>query len=227
MNKMKLKSAFGLVEVIISSTIIMIILGSIIFLSRNIISNAQFSAERFQALQIAQRDIEKIRQRRDSNYIDENPGSKWNSFSSIADGFAPPLTGTNNFYVLVTDGDINYIDPISSANNDNVEKWSKAAKTYNNQTYFRRVSFKSISGVANTLLGKPQIQFSGAVHDPFPAYVVTVEVLWFDRQGFKYDPVTGKPIYDKDVAPGEQAYDFDKLKKVTIAEIITDNRSGY
>lgn len=201
MQKLKLKSAFGLVEVIISSTIIMIILGAIIFLSRNIISNAQFSAERFQALQIAQRDIEKIRQIRDTNYIDEDPNSKWNSFLS---GNAVPTSG--NFYAIwpTSSGTTSYLKPISEP--EKVESYPEASNIYNNQRYFRRVKIEDISG---SLLNYPEIKPS-----PFkiPAYVVTVEVFWFDKQII--DKLTDVPT-------------LDKIKKVTIAEIITDNRSGY
>jgi type II secretory pathway pseudopilin PulG len=85
----KFKKGFGLLEVLLAGVIIITVLGALVFLAKNTINNTTYNQQRTEALFLAQQGIEMVRQIRDSNYIDGNSNTEWNTFISS------PLTGSD------------------------------------------------------------------------------------------------------------------------------------
>lgn len=73
------KKGFGLLEVAISGAIITIILSSLVVLGRSSLTSSEVAAERSEATYLAQKGIETVRQIRDTNWIDKNANTDWNS----------------------------------------------------------------------------------------------------------------------------------------------------
>lgn len=199
--KVEYKRGFGIVEVIIASTIIIIILAALVFMSRSILDNAQYSSSRFQALSFAQGEIEKIRQKRDTNYLDGNPNTKWYSFLESSPNLMDDAA-LEKFYNVDPQNPTFLLREIS--NPDSILEYS--FRTYNDKRYYPRVKFAKIVDTNKGLLSEPSIIEDATL----PAYKVTVEVLWFEKQEF-----TG-------ATPN-----INSMNKVSLSEIITDNRPGY
>lgn len=85
----KFSPGFGILEVLISGTIIIIILGALVTIARSALTNAKYMQERAQAISLAAEAIETVRQIRDSNYIDQNSASKWNTVIGNASILSP------------------------------------------------------------------------------------------------------------------------------------------
>lgn len=73
------KKGFGLLEVAISGTIITIIMASLVVLGRSSLNSTEAAKERSTATYLAQDAIEKVRQMRDTNWIDGLSGTGWDS----------------------------------------------------------------------------------------------------------------------------------------------------
>jgi hypothetical protein len=78
--KNKFKKAFGIVEVLIASTIIIVIVFTLTAAANSAMNLSDKMQERAQATQYAQEAIEIVRQMRDSNWIDGNGSTDWNYF---------------------------------------------------------------------------------------------------------------------------------------------------
>ncbi|MFA7244432.1 MAG: hypothetical protein WC080_04045 [Patescibacteria group bacterium] len=78
---------FGLLEVLLAGVIIITMLGALVVLGKTVLNNLSLTKQRAQATFLAQQGIEMLRQIRDTNYIDNDPSTKWNSFvlENIAD----------------------------------------------------------------------------------------------------------------------------------------------
>lgn len=87
-NKSK---AFGLLEVLISGTIILIVLGALIFAGRSAMANSEYTQERAAALYLAQQGIEQVRQIRDTNWIDGDSNTQWDSIIWDGTKYTTPL----------------------------------------------------------------------------------------------------------------------------------------
>lgn len=100
------QKAFGIVEVLIASSIIVVILASLVGMGQLALSNSVRMQERAQATRLAQEGIEIVRQIRDTNWVDGNSVSEWNSWQH-----------TNNTpnWSSASDGD--YIVSFDSQNN--------------------------------------------------------------------------------------------------------------
>jgi len=89
------KKGFGLLEVLISAVIIIIILSALITIGRASMNNNEYLAERAQAIYLAQESIEMVGQIRDTNWIDGDSDSKWNTLaynSATSSFFIPDST---------------------------------------------------------------------------------------------------------------------------------------
>lgn len=78
-SKNRYKKGFGLMEVLISAVIIIIILSALVTIGRMALSNNEYLAERAQAIYLAQEGLEMTRQIRDTNWIDGDNSTKWNT----------------------------------------------------------------------------------------------------------------------------------------------------
>lgn len=75
----KYKKGFGLLEVAISGAIITIILSSLVVLGRSSLTSSEVAAERSEATYMAQAALETVRQIRDTNWIDADPATSWDT----------------------------------------------------------------------------------------------------------------------------------------------------
>jgi len=76
-NNNESESGFGLLEVIIASGVLIMVITSSVALSRMAIRSNVVSLERVQAYNLAQEGIEKVRQVRDTNWVDKDPVTDW------------------------------------------------------------------------------------------------------------------------------------------------------
>lgn len=72
-KQMKQKNGFGLLEVMFATAIFIVVVGSMVTLSRLSLRNAVLATHRAQAFNLAQDGLEVIRQMRDTNWIDGIP----------------------------------------------------------------------------------------------------------------------------------------------------------
>ena len=73
------RKGFGLLEVLLSAVIIIIILAALVTIGRAALNNNENLIERSQATYFAQEGIEMVRQIRDTNWIDGDNTSKWDT----------------------------------------------------------------------------------------------------------------------------------------------------
>lgn len=78
------KSGFGLIEVVIASGILVLIAGGSLALSKTVLNGTIKLSDRTAASYLAVESIELVEEIRDTNYIDENPATVWNS--GLGDG---------------------------------------------------------------------------------------------------------------------------------------------
>jgi type II secretory pathway pseudopilin PulG len=95
------KNGFGIIEVLLAGVIIITMLGALVVLGKTVISNLTNTAQRSQATFLAQQGIEIVRQIRDSNYIDQDNTTQWNSLITDSSGsYHPPSFGSGDIYVI-------------------------------------------------------------------------------------------------------------------------------
>ena len=75
----KHKKGFGILEVLLAGIVIVIVLGSLVFLARNTLNSSIYLSQKAQATFLAQEGIEIVRNIRDSNYIDSNNKTQWDT----------------------------------------------------------------------------------------------------------------------------------------------------
>lgn len=166
------KKGFGILEVLLASVIIIIILGALVFLVRGILNKTTYYQERLQATMLAQDGIEKVRQIRDTNYIDANPATEWSSF----------VLNTSNIFikpVLYSGNPLNiyYSSYVTSINRIGLTT-TTSAEDVGGTKFTRQIFFES----PNELMTHPT-EGNGANHDFIEninnnAYRVTSRVTW-------------------------------------------------
>lgn len=78
----KKSNGFGILEVLMAGVVLIIVLGALVMLARTAIKNSQYMQERAQATNLASEGIEIVRQIRDSNLIDGNSLTGWNTMEN-------------------------------------------------------------------------------------------------------------------------------------------------
>ena len=86
--------AFGLIETLIACAILIIITGALLALNVVITNGVLFSKQRAQAYNLAQEGIESVKQIRNTNYLDGDSRTNWNSLVCKQD--ATPLIQAPN-----------------------------------------------------------------------------------------------------------------------------------
>lgn len=97
---------FGLIEVLIASTIIVMTISSLTFVARGALTSTDRTQDRIQAANLAAEGIEIVRTIRDTNWIDQNPATGWGNW--VGSGFSLVTVGSsykiyyssNRFYLL-------------------------------------------------------------------------------------------------------------------------------
>ncbi len=95
------RSGFGLLEVLLSTAIFIVVVGSLVSLSRLSIRNAALSSHRAQALNLAQDALETARQMRDTTWVDplnRAPSGAiyddWRTYPACSGGYTTITLGT-------------------------------------------------------------------------------------------------------------------------------------
>ncbi len=89
----KHKKGFGILEVLLAGIVIVIVLGSLVFLARNTLNSSIYLSQKAQATFLAQEGIEIVRNIRDSNYIDSNNKTQWDTLLIDNSGDAKQYVG--------------------------------------------------------------------------------------------------------------------------------------
>ncbi len=113
MNNKNKKSGFGLVEVLIASTIIIVVISSFTFVARGTLAATGRTQDRIQAANLAAEGIEIVRSIRDTNWIDQGTTTGWGNW--VGSSFVPitsgstykigPVTATRFYLVIAPAGE--------------------------------------------------------------------------------------------------------------------------
>ncbi|PIS07831.1 hypothetical protein COT78_01170 [Candidatus Berkelbacteria bacterium CG10_big_fil_rev_8_21_14_0_10_43_13] len=106
------KKAFGLVEVLLASTIIITVISSFVFVSQGVLTATGRTADRIQAASLAAEGIEMVRQIRDTSWIDQKNTTTWGKwvwsiFSETpnpAKFYDPNFSSGKYFLITTTNG---------------------------------------------------------------------------------------------------------------------------
>lgn len=115
----KYSPAFGLIEVLISITIIAIIMAALVGIARMVLTNTVQTQEKSQAVRLAQEGIEIVRQVRDTGWIDRDNTTEWDTwvynsgtwsasngdFEIAFNSTVPTDSSYNRYYLQSTSGD--------------------------------------------------------------------------------------------------------------------------
>ncbi|MEI6499026.1 MAG: hypothetical protein WCO23_03615 [bacterium] len=107
------KSGFGIIEVLISSSIIISVLGALVFAGRTSYQNSLYIEDKNEAMALAQEGIEITRQIRDTNWLDASINTHWNDLVMTGNGeYSAILADKNQKYGIVqarlSDGSLRY-----------------------------------------------------------------------------------------------------------------------
>lgn len=168
-KKSKFSKGFGILEVLISSAIIIVVLGTLVFIAQSSLTNAAYMQERAQAVSLAAEAIETVRQNRDSNYIDLDSTTKWNTVGSGSNADVFSLLSspsTNNVFYIPFD----FISRRLRLNNS-----LTLPINIDGVNYTRKIMFYDLSKVGSSeLMTKPVITTDNSKN----GFLVSVQVTW-------------------------------------------------
>ena len=93
------KKGFGLLEVLLAGLIIIMMLSALVIVARAAIQNSIYLQQRSQATFLAQEGMEIVRQIRDTNYVDGDNKTKWNTLTKN-NYRTPPDVGEDDEYYI-------------------------------------------------------------------------------------------------------------------------------
>lgn len=155
---------------LISSAIIIVVLGTLVFIAQSSLTNAAYMQERAQAVSLAAEAIETVRQNRDSNYIDGVPGTKWDTVGSSS---TAPISSyfSSTFYIPY--------DLVTGRLRLNTTSTYKTIKI-DGVNFTRLINFSDIATLGSgELLTKP-VDYSNNGQNGF---LVTVKITWSGSGG--------------------------------------------
>lgn len=163
----KRKKGFGLLEVLLASLIAIIVLGGLVYLARNSMLNMAYRFQHSQATFLAQEGIEVVRQIRDTNYIDGESATKWNTLLFNSSGNSVPISSMN---------DRDY--QISFDLNNNKYKLNSGVETVDIEgtKYKRVINIRTIDSDSDNI-------FQADENLLINAYVVDCIVTWTNLRG--------------------------------------------
>ena len=149
----KTNRAFGLIETLIACAILIIVTGALLALNVIITNGIFFSKQRAQAYNLAQEGIESVKQIRNSNFVDGNSNTLWNSLVCVQ-GASPAIQApsTTTTYI-VSSGSFASCSSMNRIYLIPRTTLSQGDITIEGQTYNRAVFFQD-SGLAD-ILGTP------------------------------------------------------------------------
>ena len=161
----KYNRGFGLLEVLVSSSIIIMILSSVVFIGRQAIVNSTYLQQRAQAIYLAQEGLEQVREMRDTNWNDQNSETEWNDWAYDGSNYAVP---SGNYI-------IKYMSAIKRVmlSKDLDASPSGESITLDKQDFKRYVEISTVAST-NILPGTGD----NDVHKDINSLKVTVRVKW-------------------------------------------------
>jgi len=160
------KEAFGIIEVLIASAIIIVILAALTMTGRATLNSSSYLQERTQALYLAQEGIESVRQMRDTAWIDTDVNTNWGTIANLSGDYAVIYSQTISGFVAT-----------GSAN-------TGKNLTVDGTQFTRLLTFSSVGG----LIPNDTSQSGGSVYAstgvaPPNAKKVTATVTWSSVTG--------------------------------------------
>lgn len=179
MNNINKTKAFGLIEVLIASTIIVMTISSLTFVAQGALTSTSRTQDRTQAANLAAEGIEIVRSIRDTNWIDTASGTDWGKWV-----FA---TGTWHL--------INPPNPYTINFNPSIHRFHLLAGSgelinLNGSKFIRTIQIDTVGGLLSdvgTSVGNKSdqaLKVTAVVTTPSGAEVKTSEVLTNWRPNF-------------------------------------------
>ena len=166
----KRKKGFGILEVLLASLVVIIVLGGLVYLARNSMLNTAYRFQHSQATFLAQEGIEVVRQIRDTNYIDGDSNTKWNTLFFDNDNRVVPIfqMAGNNYSTSYNASNGKYELKLPNANPDIVQ--------IEGTDFERVINVRQIDQVENNIFEGDQDLLNNA-------YVVDCIVTWVSARG--------------------------------------------
>ena len=171
-----MRKGFGIIEVLIASALIATMLAGLVYIGRLTLTSGSYMSERSQALGLATEGVEIVRQIRDTNWIDNDNKTLWNSFQMNSDGtFSPIVLDHEKIYrvqfVKAQNGNSRY-SLTQSANGEVI-------KLADNSQFTRTIIFEKVQSL---IPSSPKNSI--AVSDPKDtnSFKVTVTVTWGENK---------------------------------------------
>jgi len=171
-----MKRAFGIIEVLIASSIIASVLGGLVYVGRLALTSSTNTKVRSEALGLATEGLEIVRHIRDSNWADSDNSTVWNSLVMENDG---------TFSTVVPDSGKSYIVKFNKAKNGqdrfgldygNAEQISSP----DGSTFFRSIDITSTGVLLPATDDKDSLKEQSVKRDN--AMKITVTVTWDDNK---------------------------------------------
>lgn len=172
----KLK-AFGLIETLVACAILIVITGALLAINVMIMADITFSKNRAVAFNLAQEAIESARQIRDTNLIDSDQKTNWDTFvcnQSTPPNLKRPSTSAAKQYYIVSAGKFSacYGDKIRLALIPDQPGRGEDIKA-DVTTFNRKVYFQS-SGVSPQVGSSPAVTEANAIR-------MVAQVNWIEN----------------------------------------------
>jgi len=162
------KKGFGILEVLLASMVIIIVMGGLVYLARNSIISMSYGAQHSQATFLAQEGIELVRQIRDTNYIDGDSNTKWDTLAFDSQDNSIPLDRINNYAIRYKSTSNKYELKNIDLNTDNI--------LIEGTDFKRVINVRLLERDANKI-------FEGNEDLSDNAYVVDCIVTWTSTRG--------------------------------------------
>ncbi|MEK7096353.1 MAG: hypothetical protein AAB881_00135 [Patescibacteria group bacterium] len=173
MNDKLFQKGFGVLEVLVASTIIITILGGLVTIGTMAINTNEKIARKAEATFLAQEGIEMVRQIRDTNWVDESAkNTNWDSLVLDNAGKIVRPDYTTAYYLSQ-----DCFDQKSGCILQTATKDDKNRDVYGNITYTRTVKFEEVKD-----LTQDADRNSDLSKTPANLLKVTLTVSWLTNQ---------------------------------------------
>lgn len=165
----KKSQGFGIIEVLLASVIIIVVVFSLSAVASSSLTATDRSADRTQAVNLAQEGIETVRQIRDSHWIDQDSTSDWGKWVNTGSGW--------NLVNASTEYSVSYVSALGRYSLVPASLASKEIKL-DNSIFNRVIKISDVKANAasgsNGLIRGKDVNESKLMQDK--AYKVTVDV---------------------------------------------------
>lgn len=176
-NKIK-KSGFGVIEVLVASTIIIIVLAAVVEGGRSALINSIRTHQRAQALAFAEEGLEIARQVRDSHWQDGDNQTEWDYFSYDIGSSTWQSPASDKKY------QVGYLSALKRPFFLELPTDGKEEITVDNTKFYRQVTFEPVANIlpnsnplASDLLQNQARRVTAIIETPWGSEVKLSEIL--------------------------------------------------